>query len=136
MTAGGRRAALVASAGALSPVAPLELEPFDAADCDGLRVLTWIEMPDGGALPVGDSGRFDWVARLNGNRKLRVVASSIGLLCWARSSAAEAAEGPAQAYSQTASGRSSRLMLASSIAICQRGTALSGQKRSTAQPLT
>lgn len=48
---------------------------------DGLRVRLDLVDPDapGGAIPFGDLGRFDWVARLCSNRRLRYVASGFGL---------------------------------------------------------
>lgn len=69
--AAGLRAAL--------PTVGLERETFDAAYYDGLRVMAWVEAADGRPVPIGDTGRFDWMARLNGDRKLRFVASGFGV---------------------------------------------------------
>ncbi len=64
---------------AARPGIEVEREAFDAAYYDGLRVMTWVESAEGRPIPIGDTGRFDWLARLNGNRKLRFVASGFGV---------------------------------------------------------
>lgn len=45
----------------------------------GLRVLFDARSPDGELRPLGDTGRFDWVARLASNEKLRFIASGVGI---------------------------------------------------------
>jgi hypothetical protein len=45
----------------------------------GLRVLFDVRSPDGELRPLGDTGRFDWVARLASNEKLRFIASGVGI---------------------------------------------------------
>lgn len=52
--------------------------PFEAAYYDGLRVLFGAEAPEKGWIPLADTGRFDWAARLTANRKQRFVASGTG----------------------------------------------------------
>lgn len=44
----------------------------------GLRYLYWVTAPDGAALPLGDGGAFDWLARLRSNRRAVYVASGLG----------------------------------------------------------
>lgn len=62
------------------PHVAFEREPLTTPYYDGLRVLFGAVSPKTGAfVPLGDTGRFDWVARLANNRKLRFVASGIGI---------------------------------------------------------
>ena len=61
------------------PAVGVERETFDAAYYDRLRVMAWVETADGRPVPIGDTGRFDWMTRLNGDRKLRFVASGFGV---------------------------------------------------------
>lgn len=46
---------------------------------DGLRVTLDVTTGSGDVLPLGDVGRFDWVARLASNRRMRCVAAGFGL---------------------------------------------------------
>jgi len=46
---------------------------------DGIRVLFGAESRSGAFIPIGDTGRFDWMAQLTSNRKMRFVASGLGL---------------------------------------------------------
>lgn len=46
---------------------------------DGLRVVFSIDGPTGDPLPIGDLGIFDWMAKLTSNRRLRYVASGLGI---------------------------------------------------------
>ncbi len=50
---------------------------------DGLRLLFDIEV-GGEDINVSDTGLFDWVARLSSNRRLRLVASGLGIQRLAR----------------------------------------------------
>ena len=54
-------------------------EPFESAYYDGLRVLFGARTADGEHLPIADVGVFDWMAKLTSNRRLRLVATGIGL---------------------------------------------------------
>lgn len=54
-------------------------ERFESRYYDGLRVLYGARMPSGDALDLGDTGVFDWIGKLTSNRKLRFVASGMGL---------------------------------------------------------
>lgn len=58
---------------------PLEREPLESPYYDGVRVLFAVRTPEGDAVPIGDIGRFDWVARLTTNRRMRMVATGFGL---------------------------------------------------------
>jgi hypothetical protein len=44
-----------------------------------VRVLFGADAPNGEHLNLGDTGAFDWVAKLTANRRLRFVASGLGL---------------------------------------------------------
>ncbi len=46
---------------------------------DGLRVLYELDGPEGRRLQIGDLGIFDWMARLTANRRMRLVASGLGI---------------------------------------------------------
>ncbi|MCA9717206.1 MAG: hypothetical protein KC468_21205, partial [Myxococcales bacterium] len=66
---------------AVDPGAALERRELDAPYYDGLRVLYGASAPGtGDFLPLADLGRFDWVATLTSNHKLRYVASGCGIL--------------------------------------------------------
>ena len=54
-------------------------EAFESSYYDGFRVLFGADAPGGEHLNLGDTGMFDWVARLGANRRLRFVASGLGL---------------------------------------------------------
>jgi hypothetical protein len=88
----GRRATLQVAAGRETLAARVERalasalphvarvrEPFASAYYDGFRVLFGADAPGGEHLNLGDTGVFDWVARLASNRRLRFVASGLGL---------------------------------------------------------
>jgi hypothetical protein len=61
------------------PHVTLVSEPFESAYYDGLRVLFGARTADGEHLPIADVGVFDWMAKLTSNRRLRLVATGIGL---------------------------------------------------------
>lgn len=44
----------------------------------GLRFMLWVTAPDGREVPLGDGGTFDWLAKLDANRRAVFVASAIG----------------------------------------------------------
>jgi hypothetical protein len=73
------RAALadrIAAALAPTPVQRKPLEhPYYSA---GLRYMLWVTAPDGTALPLGDGGAFDWLAKLTSNRRAVYIASGAG----------------------------------------------------------
>jgi hypothetical protein len=54
-------------------------EPFEAAYYDGVRVSFGADAASGGHVPIGDIGVFDWIARLNNDKRLRFVAGGFGL---------------------------------------------------------
>jgi len=54
-------------------------EPLDRRYYDGLRVVFEGVSERGEACALGDLGVFDWVAKLTSNRRLRLVASGLGL---------------------------------------------------------
>lgn len=54
-------------------------ERFDSRYYDGLRVLFGARMPSGDVLDLCDTGVFDWMGKLTSNRKLRFVASGMGV---------------------------------------------------------
>ena len=54
-------------------------EPPPGPYYDGLRVTLDVATEAGGFVPLGDIGRFDWVARVLANRKMRCVAAGFGL---------------------------------------------------------
>jgi len=54
-------------------------KPLDHAYYSGgLRYMYWVTAPDGEAVPIGDGGAFDWLARLLSNRRAVYVASGLG----------------------------------------------------------
>ena len=61
------------------PHVACERVSFDAAYYDGLRVLFGADDRSGSFIPIADTGRFDWIARLTANARLRYVASGLGL---------------------------------------------------------
>lgn len=63
---------------ALPHVARVE-ETLESDYYDGIRVLFGARAADGGFKPIGDTGRFDWVARLSSNARQRYIASGLGL---------------------------------------------------------
>ena len=88
----GRRALLQVAAGsetlaarveqALARALPhvaLARESFESRYYAGVRVLIGADAPSGEHLNLGDVGLFDWVAKLTSNRRLRFVASGLGL---------------------------------------------------------
>ncbi|MFE6965627.1 hypothetical protein ACFVAJ_10950 [Agromyces sp. NPDC057679] len=54
-------------------------EALDSAYYDGLRVGFGAFDASGGFVEIADLGRFDWVARLRSDHRLRFVASGFGL---------------------------------------------------------
>jgi hypothetical protein len=54
-------------------------ELFASRYYDGVRVLFGAHTCGGEFAPIGDTGRFDWVAKLASNRRLRFVASGLGI---------------------------------------------------------
>ncbi|MEZ4384519.1 MAG: hypothetical protein R3A79_24535 [Nannocystaceae bacterium] len=62
-----------------APVIAVERAELDSPYYAGLRVLFGAARPDGAFAPIVDVGRFDWLAALAANRKLRYVASGCGL---------------------------------------------------------
>ncbi len=54
-------------------------EALESTYYDGLRVLFGARSLDGEPLPIADVGVFDWVGRLNNDRRLRMVASGLGI---------------------------------------------------------
>ncbi len=53
--------------------------PLDAAHYGGLRVVFGARATDGTWIPIGDTGRFDWVAQLTSDVRQRFVAHGLGL---------------------------------------------------------
>lgn len=62
-----------------TPHLPLAREPLEQRYYDGLRVTLAADTVRGESCPIGDLGLFDWVAKLTSNRRLRLVASGLGL---------------------------------------------------------
>jgi len=54
-------------------------EPLDRPYYEGLRVAFGADTVQGVFSPIGDLGAFDWVGRLNSNRRLRFIAGGFGL---------------------------------------------------------
>ncbi|UJR79910.1 hypothetical protein [Sandaracinus amylolyticus] len=54
-------------------------EPLEHAYYDGLRVLFGARTATGATPPLADVGRFDWMAKLTSNRKMRFVATGLGI---------------------------------------------------------
>ncbi|MEM7051147.1 MAG: hypothetical protein AAF604_15875 [Acidobacteriota bacterium] len=62
------------------PDVDLQQNELTASYYDGIRLLFGARSPRTGQLVLlADTGRFDWLAQLNANRKLRFVASGLGL---------------------------------------------------------
>lgn len=74
------RAALAGQLQALvEPVVPVSRSALEHPYYSGgLRYLLWVTAPDGEELSLGDGGAFDWLQRLNSNRRLAFVASGLG----------------------------------------------------------
>ncbi|MEZ4454413.1 MAG: hypothetical protein R3B09_33485 [Nannocystaceae bacterium] len=62
-----------------APRITIDDAPLTTTYYDGLHVTHWATAADGHALPIGDVGVFDWMARLTSNRRMRLVASGFGL---------------------------------------------------------
>lgn len=58
---------------------PIRREPLESPYYDGVRLLFNVRTAAGELVPLGDVGRFDWVARLTANRRMRLVAAGFGL---------------------------------------------------------
>jgi hypothetical protein len=58
---------------------PVELGPPPKAYYAGLKVSFFADSRTGEPTPLGDTGRFGWVAALTANRRHRYVASGFGL---------------------------------------------------------
>jgi hypothetical protein len=58
---------------------PIQREALESPYYDGVRVLFNVRASEGETIPLGDVGRFDWVARLTTNRRMRMVAAGFGL---------------------------------------------------------
>jgi len=58
---------------------PIRREPLESPYYDGVRMLFNVRTADGDVVPLGDVGRFDWVARLTTHRRMRMVAAGFGL---------------------------------------------------------
>ncbi|AKF07505.1 hypothetical protein [Sandaracinus amylolyticus] len=54
-------------------------EPLEHAYYDGLRVLFGARTATGAQPPLADAGRFDWMTKLTSNRKMRFVATGLGI---------------------------------------------------------
>ncbi|MFC9561710.1 hypothetical protein [Agromyces sp. NPDC056965] len=61
------------------PHLELVTEQLDSAYYDGLRVGFGAHTRSGDYVEVADLGRFDWVAKLAGDRRMRFVASGLGI---------------------------------------------------------
>jgi hypothetical protein len=61
------------------PHIELRREPLDSAYYDGVRVMFGADSIHGEWIPIGDLGRFDWLAKLTSNRRQRFVAAGFGL---------------------------------------------------------
>ncbi|MFF2387909.1 hypothetical protein [Agromyces sp. NPDC058104] len=61
------------------PHVDLVTEPLESGYYAGLRVGFGADRPSGGFAEIADLGRFDWVARLRSDRRLRLVAAGLGL---------------------------------------------------------
>ncbi len=67
-----------ALAGALPRVA-ITRETFESSYYDGVRAMFGADAPSGEHTNLGDTGVFDWTAQLTSNRRMRFVASGLGL---------------------------------------------------------
>jgi hypothetical protein len=61
------------------PHVALREEALASRYYEGIRVLFGAHAASGEFVPLADTGRFDWVARLTANRSMRYVASGIGI---------------------------------------------------------
>ncbi|MGH3706187.1 MAG: hypothetical protein ACRDT9_16240, partial [Agromyces sp.] len=61
------------------PHVQLETEALDSTYYHGLRVGFGARDRSGAFVEIADLGRFDWVARLVGDRRLRFVSSGLGM---------------------------------------------------------
>jgi hypothetical protein len=69
----------IAALRAKLPQVAIEKEPLDAAYYDGLRIMFGADSKSGAFVPIGDLGIFDWMKKLTGNHRQRLVASGFGL---------------------------------------------------------
>lgn len=63
----------------LFPQIAVDTEEFDSSYYDGLRVLFGAKTTSGEFCQFADLGLFDWVAKLLSNRRIRFVASGVGI---------------------------------------------------------
>jgi hypothetical protein len=70
---------LAARLAAELPHVTLTRAPFESAYYDGVRVSFGADAVSGEHIPIGDIGVFDWMTRLNSDRRLRFVAGGFGL---------------------------------------------------------
>jgi hypothetical protein len=68
-----------ATLGRALPDVAIERVAFESTYYDGVRAMFGADAPSGEHLNLGDTGLFDWVARLGANRRIRFVASGLGL---------------------------------------------------------
>lgn len=61
------------------PRVELVRQPFESTYYAGVRVLFGARAASGDFIPLADTGAFDWMARLTANRRMRFVASGIGI---------------------------------------------------------
>jgi hypothetical protein len=61
------------------PHVALQREPLEAPYYDGLRIMFGADSIHGDWIPIADFGRFDWLAKLTSNSRLRFVAAGVGL---------------------------------------------------------
>lgn len=61
------------------PHVELVSEPFESRYYAGVRVLFGARSAEGHHIPIADTGVFDWVAQLTSNRRMRFVASGMGI---------------------------------------------------------
>ena len=57
----------------------LVTESFASSYYDGARLLFGADSISGEHIPIADIGRFDWMAQLTSNRRMRFVASGFGI---------------------------------------------------------
>lgn len=65
----------------VSPALPVEVKPLDSGYYQGIRLLIGAERPTAEATyyELGDVGVFDWVGTLTSDRRMRFVASGLGI---------------------------------------------------------
>jgi catechol 2,3-dioxygenase-like lactoylglutathione lyase family enzyme len=61
------------------PDLPIDEGPLHSGYYDGVRLLFGADGASGQHVNLSDTGLFDWVAKLSSNRRLRFVASGLGL---------------------------------------------------------